>query len=114
MFNLTPQEKLIIIFLGAIALFGAAINYYQKSSFRQTLKLDKFIQENILRDGPLNINKATKDELIKISGIGEKTAQAIIDYRQNHGSFSSVDELKNIKNMNKSKFEKISKFLTIE
>ena len=44
----------------------------------------------------VNINKATLAELQKISGIGESTAQKIIDYRNENGKFKNIDELKNI------------------
>lgn len=44
----------------------------------------------------VNINKATLAELQKISGIGESTAQKIIDYRNENGKFKNIEELKNI------------------
>lgn len=45
----------------------------------------------------LDINTATKDELVKVKGIGEKKAERIIAYREEHGEFKSVDELKKVK-----------------
>jgi competence protein ComEA len=42
---------------------------------------------------PLNINTATPEQLDELDGIGPTTAQNIIDYRQEHGGFGSVDEL---------------------
>lgn len=44
----------------------------------------------------VNINTATKEELLTIKGIGEKRAQDIIDYRKKHGNFKSVDELEKV------------------
>jgi competence protein ComEA len=44
----------------------------------------------------IDINKATKAELMGISGIGEKKAEAIIKYRKQHGKFKSVDDLKKV------------------
>ena len=45
---------------------------------------------------PVNLNSATKEELMTVSGIGDKKADKIIAYRDEHGSFNSVDDLKNV------------------
>jgi len=45
----------------------------------------------------IDINKASKSELMQIKGIGEKKAQSIVDYRKKHGKFKSVNDLKNVK-----------------
>jgi competence protein ComEA len=45
----------------------------------------------------LDINTASQEEFVKIKGIGEKKAERIIAYRKEHGKFSSIDELKNVK-----------------
>jgi competence protein ComEA len=45
----------------------------------------------------LDINTASQEEFVKVKGIGEKKAERIIAYRDEHGKFASVDELKNVK-----------------
>ena len=42
---------------------------------------------------PLNLNTATPEQLDELDGIGPATAQQIVDYREAHGGFGSVDEL---------------------
>ena len=44
----------------------------------------------------VNINTATKDELVSLKGVGEKRAQAIIDYRKKNGPFKTVDDLEKV------------------
>ncbi len=46
---------------------------------------------------PININTAVKEALMTIDGVGDPLAQAIIDHRQAHGDFGSVDELAEVK-----------------
>ncbi|MGV0168657.1 helix-hairpin-helix domain-containing protein [Furfurilactobacillus sp. WILCCON 0119] len=41
----------------------------------------------------LNLNRATKDQLMGLTGVGEKKAQKIIDYRTAHGEFKTLDDL---------------------
>lgn len=46
----------------------------------------------------LNINAASAEEIVaKLDGIGLKKAQAIVAYRQQHGAFQQIDDLKNVK-----------------
>lgn len=45
----------------------------------------------------VNINTATPSELETLNGIGEKTAAAIIQYREENGTFQSVKDLVNVK-----------------
>ena len=55
----------------------------------------------------VSINKASKEDLMTLKGIGETKALAIINYRKEHGNFISISELQNVKGIGKSIFEKI-------
>ena len=58
-------------------------------------------------DGRLNLNTATKEELMTLPGIGEVKAEAIIRYREEKGSFASVEELKEVEGIKEGVFEKV-------
>lgn len=61
----------------------------------------------------ININSADTRELIKLSGIGEVKAAAIVAYREEHGAFSSVEELLNVKGIGEKTLEKIRGYVTV-
>jgi competence protein ComEA len=61
----------------------------------------------------VNLNTATKDELIALPGIGPAKAQAILDYRKANGAFKSVEELKDVKGIGAKRFEKLKADLTV-
>lgn len=61
----------------------------------------------------LNVNTATKDELKMHPYIKWNLANAIVEYRNQHGNFKSLDELKNIALMDEVMFEKIVHYLTL-
>lgn len=56
--------------------------------------------------GQVHLNQANIDELQKLKGIGEKKAQAIVEYRQKNGGFKNIDEFKNVKGIGPAIFEK--------
>ncbi len=61
----------------------------------------------------ININTAEVWLLDALPGIGEATAQAIIEYRTENGRFSEIEELKNIKGIGDSAFEKLQDKITV-
>jgi competence protein ComEA len=61
----------------------------------------------------VNLNSATKDELVALPGIGPSKAQAIIDYRTQNGPFRSVDEVRKVRGIGEKLFQQIKPELTI-
>lgn len=57
--------------------------------------------------GCISINFANLEDLIKLEGIGEKTAQSIIDYRNEHGLFQFLEELMDVKGIGEHKYRKL-------
>ena len=61
----------------------------------------------------VNINTASKEELMTLPGIGETKALAILAYRQKNGPFSSIEELKNVEGIKDAVFSKMKEYIEI-
>ena len=64
-------------------------------------------------DGKINLNTASKEQLMQLTGIGDKKADEIIAYRQQNGNFKTIDDLKNVSGIGDKTFEKISSQITV-
>ena len=58
-------------------------------------------------DGKVNLNTASKEELLTLNGIGDVRAQAILKYREEHGEFRSIEELMEVEGIKKGTFQKL-------
>lgn len=73
-----------------------------------------FIPLTLLAADTVNINTADKETLMTvITGVGEKKADAIIEYREKNGPFKSIDELMNIKGIGQGTLDKHRNMLTV-
>lgn len=63
--------------------------------------------------GRLNINAATREELTTLPGIGDALAGRIIDYRETHGGFASVEEIQNVSGIGEKRFAAIRDLITV-
>ncbi len=59
------------------------------------------------------INTAGLEELMTLPGIGESKAQSIINYRQEQGAFSSIEDIMNISGIKQGVFDKIKDQITV-
>ena len=131
---LTNIERKVILFLIVTLLAGAGIRLYQ-ATFPSAPQFDyrssdstfdalsaapedssaEAVKEGILdASGKLNINTATKEQLLDLPGVGEVTADRILTYRAETGKFSNVDELRAIKGMSKKKIENLRPLITTQ
>jgi competence ComEA-like helix-hairpin-helix protein len=91
MMDLTKQERQVIVFLLAVSLSGIAVEFLAK-------RVPPLSRRNCLDNlGKIDLNKADKDTLEIIPGIGEKLAQRIIEYREENDGFSALEDVAKVK-----------------
>ena len=61
--------------------------------------------KEVSKEGKVNINTATVEELKTLKGVGEKKAEAIIEYRKKNGSFKTKEDLMKVRGIGKKLFE---------
>lgn len=61
----------------------------------------------------VNINTATKEELMKLSNIGESKAEKIIDYRTANGNFNSIEDIKKVSGIGDKLYDSIKENITV-
>lgn len=104
----------------------------QVANFKETKELEKYLQEKctekdenaLINDACIetnntdsklvNINTATKEELMTVPNIGEKKAQDIIEYREKNGKFNTIEDIKNISGIGENIFAKIKENITVQ
>ena len=68
---------------------------------------------NSITNSKININTATKEELMTLTGIGESKAKDIITYREKNGSFKSIEEIKNVSGIGENVYASIKENITV-
>jgi len=106
MFGLTAEERKLILFLVGVLLLGIGINFLAK----------RYVSIRPVFSAPCNLakvdlNSADKDLLTGVPGIGEKLALRILERRVQRSGFSSIEELKDVKGIGDSKFERLVEYL---
>jgi len=71
------------------------------------------VREEASDNGKIDVNTAPVSKLIELPGIGEKKAQAIVDYRNAHGPFAKVSDLTKVKGIGMKMLEKMAPYVQI-
>jgi competence protein ComEA len=109
MLDFTPEEKKIILFLLGLAFCGLLLSNLIKINCRIAGMV--YPQVQLAR---LNLNKVSLKELMGIKCVPVKLAQRIIEYRNLHREFTSLEELKEVKGIGRQRFEKLKGIFFVE
>ena len=62
----------------------------------------------------VNINEAKQEDFEQLPGIGPSIAKKIVEYREQNGKFTSIDELQEVKGIGEAKFENIKEYVMVK
>ena len=110
--------KLLVIpcVVSVVALYLIGFNIYMRSAKSVSVYKNVVLEEQTDTNETelINLNTATKEELMLLDGIGEKYADEIIKMRDKVGGFNSVDQLLTIKGIGEKLYNDIKDFVEVE
>lgn len=126
---LTKTERNVILFVTGVFAAGLAIRFYQET-FPSALETDYSHADSTfaalsaaataeiatrvpVSGGRLNLNTATREQLITLPGIGAVTAERILMYREHTGPFRSVDDLRKVRGISARKLEQLKPLVSV-
>ncbi len=131
-FAFTKNEQTVFLFLSVVFLAGVAVKGYKTyiapkpapafdysaedslfSARSQAAMADSGSLQKKL-PAKVDLNNATKTELMELPGIGEAMAERIILRREEKGKFRSIDELRKVKGIGEKKFEKLKPHIEVK
>lgn len=110
--GLSPRDCLLLVFLGIVCLGLSLWHWGQLSGWGKTEVEVHRIPERVY-DYRIDMNEATWVEWMQLPGIGKTLAQRIIEHRETHGPFQSVDDLDEIRGIGPKTIEKLRPWLIV-
>jgi len=98
------MTRILIAAIAAIALSAPALSAQGRATPTKAVATAA---------APVNLNTATAEQLATIPGVGAKTAERIIAYRQKNGGFKKVEDLMNVSGVGEKSFLKMKPLITV-
>ena len=109
--NLSKKQKIILSIVISI-IFVLVLIYVYQNLYEEDAEILLTNEENEV-DSKVNINTASKEKLETLPGVGETTAQKIIDYREANGKFKTIEDIKNVSGIGDAKYESLKDKITV-
>lgn len=104
----SDSEKIYVPTKKEVSKMGASENLEPNLQESTSKENDSSAEDKV------NINTADIDKLTSLPGIGEAKANSIISYREDHGAFQSIEELKNVEGIKDGVFNKIKDLISVQ
>ncbi|MGX7076419.1 helix-hairpin-helix domain-containing protein [Globicatella sanguinis] len=107
------QLNLALLLSDQMVIVVPNINQTLEEEYSMVNHFANEIDEDPYNELKININVADVAELTLLPGIGEKKAQAIIDYREENGSYQTIEDLMNVSGIGQKTFDKLSSMISV-
>lgn len=117
------QKRYYVLIFVAVICFGAILRDYFMSATFEIIKEQKvaapeteevIVSTEEYNGEKININSAGVRELLTLPGVGDKTAERIIEYRTKYGDFEVVEDILKVPGIGTQKFEEIKENITVK
>ena len=105
---MSKKELIVLIVLICILALLNAVNYVRREHLKQNNTA--LVEIMSIR---ISINGADADDLTNLPGIGPSIAHRIVEYRQTHGTFKNLTDLKKVKGIGDKLFKKILPYIKL-
>ncbi|MFA4842475.1 MAG: helix-hairpin-helix domain-containing protein [Candidatus Omnitrophota bacterium] len=109
MLELAAEERRAVLFLVSLGLVGMGLSF----AFKVNSRIERYVVpgENFAK---ININRASLSDLVAAKVASEKLAAKIIAYRDTHGPFRDMEDLKEIKGIGDYRYERLDEVFYAE
>lgn len=109
----TQDADISFLNLASVLQDGQKVYVYSKQEALTAVTTSIINEQDGLKKVIININTASKEELMTLPGIGESKAESIISYREKHGRFVTIEDIMNISGIKEAAFNKIKDFICV-
>lgn len=109
--SITVAFSVMILLLAVFKRINLDFSYVEGVPYEPPVQV--IVKEIVPEEMIINLNTATKEELMTLDGIGEVTAEKILEYRDKNNGFLTIDELTEVDGIGEGKLEKIRNRITI-
>ena len=104
----------VMLSLGMLMVWQTLFNPAFLPEKTKEAPLESLTVEEFLKLSSTDLNTATQEELMELPEIGEVLSQRILEYREEHGGFSSVEELMEVYGIGEKRLEAVRKYVYVE